>query len=335
MLRRRTTNPPLRTWAGMGVVGLACLAANLGLAIGSAAARDCKLIRLGSADLSVLNDRILVQVTINDHPARMLLDLASVATLVERRYVNPLGLQVRSLSSHALHYDNLPITQITELTSFGVGSLLFGKAGLFVFPDDAAPSAESEPIVGRVGMDALRDIDFELDFSNQKLNFYSPDHCTGAVVYWTDNYSSAELTRGPLGNYYFPIELEGKKVEASLSTLGETTRLGTQVTQRLYGFDENSKDVETQTDSAGHPVAHFRAMALTGRGITIRNAQIELVTGKADLCSLSTKFMVAHYEDCKGAEAPLRLGLNVARRLHLYFATKERVLYFSDAAATK
>jgi hypothetical protein len=36
-----------------------------------------------------------------------------------------------------------------------------------------------------------------------------------------------------------------------------------------------------------------------------------------------------------GGEPPLLLGLNVARHLHLYFATKEHVLYFSDAAASK
>ena len=43
---------------------------------------------------------------------------------------------------------------------------------------------------------------------------------------------------------------------------------------------------------------------------------------------------VAYYDRCL-EEAPLTLGLDVLRRLHLYFATHERVLYFSDAAAAK
>jgi hypothetical protein len=105
-------------------------------------------------------------------------------------------------------------------------------------------------------MDVLGNLDFELDFANNKLNFYSHDHCPGRVVYWTNTYSSAPITRGPLGKYYFPIELEGKKVEASISTVNPGTSLPTEVTRRQYGFDEKSPGIETDVSAAGDgPIA--------------------------------------------------------------------------------
>jgi hypothetical protein len=44
---------------------------------------------------------------------------------------------------------------------------------------------------------------------------------------------------------------------------------------------------------------------------------------------------VAQYYNCTGDEAPLHIGLNVLEKLHLYFATKENVLYFTAADAQK
>ncbi len=38
---------------------------------------------------------------------------------------------------------------------------------------------------------------------------------------------------------------------------------------------------------------------------------------------------------CRGTQATLYLGLDVLRQLHFYYATKEQVFYFSDAAASK
>jgi len=299
-------------------------------------AEDCNLKRLGSVDLTTVNDRIAVSVAVNGHPARMLLDVSDIATTIGSQYAQPLGLKVRLLRSGAtVNFGPTRITQSAALTSFAVGSVQFSSAEFFLFPSNHTPSADDEPLIGQLGMDVLGNLDFELDFANNKLNFYSHDHCPGRVVYWTNAYSSAPMTRGPLGNYYFPIELEGKMVEASISTTSPGTSLPTEVTRRLYGFDEKSPGIETETGAAGNAVAHYRAMALTGSGLTVKNARIELRTvPPGSHCSLRT-MGPARYEGCTGGEPPLLLGLNVARHLHLYFATKEHVLYFSDAAASK
>lgn len=316
---------------------LVCVLAMTGQLPAATGSQECNLKRIGSVNLTAVNDRIAVSVTVNGHPARMLLDVSDIATTIGGQYTQSLGLKVHPLlPGAAVNFGDTRITQSAALATFAVGSVPFSKADFFVFPSSRPPSTDTEPIIGQLGMDVLGNLDFELDFANGKLNFYLHDHCPGAVVYWTNTYSSAPMTRGPLGNYYFPIELEGKKVEASISTVNPGTSLPTEVTRRLYGFDEKSAGIETETSTAGGAVAHYRAMALTGNGLSVKNARIELRTSPpGSHCSLTTMGGPARYEGCMGGEPPLLLGLNVARHLHLYFATKEHVLYFSDAAASK
>jgi len=49
-------------------------------------AEDCNLKRLGSVDLTTVNDRIAVSVAVNGHPARMLLDVSDIATTINSQY---------------------------------------------------------------------------------------------------------------------------------------------------------------------------------------------------------------------------------------------------------
>jgi hypothetical protein len=80
-------------------------------------------------------------------------------------------------------------------------------------------------------------------------------------------------------------------------------------------------------------------MALSGSLLgnqKIRVAILEEAIPKS--CELTSRRIGAYYylgNECRGAEAPLLLGLDVVQHLHLYFATQEQVVYFSDAEASR
>ena len=318
-----------------GITALA-VAPNLAWSTDSAAAKSCPLSELGSIDFEIVNNQVLVPVTVDGHSAQMLLDTGDIATVLRSDDAQQFGLKVENLPAGAgVNFGSANITQFAHVASLEVGSVHFGKSELLLIPTRSG--AARGPWVGILGMNAFSKVDFELDFTQHKLKLYSQDHCPGAVVYWADQYSSAPLIRGPLGNYYFPIELEGKKIEAAISTAVGGNWLTTEVTRSLYGFDEKSPDIETRSNGVGGSVSQYRAMTLTGTGFQINNAQIGLVTSKRPNCSLGHggPGSAAMYTGCMGGEAPLKLGLDVAQHLHLYFATKEKVLYFTDAAAKK
>jgi hypothetical protein len=178
-------------------------------------------------------------------------------------------------------------------------------------------------------------MDIEIDFWNKKLNLYAQEHCPGAGVYWAKSYAFAPIRRGKLGNVFLPFELEGKKIQATLSTGSALTSLPTDLTKRMYGFDEHSPDVETKMDPAGHVQSQYRAMAITAPGLTLNNALVQLLPRRSS-CGLAVSTgpdHAAQYTDCMGDEAPLHIGLDVLEKLHLYFATKENVLYYTAADA--
>ena len=114
-----------------------------------------------------------------------------------------------------------------------------------------------------------------------------------------------------------------------MSTFGLTTTLTTDVTRQLYHFDDHSPGIESETDASGKTISHYRAMQLDAVGFKVTNAQITLLE-PLRLCHLGTRFGAAAYEVCT-AIPPLVLGLNVLKKLRVYIASKERVLYFTLA----
>jgi hypothetical protein len=94
-------------------------------------------------------------------------------------------------------------------------------------------------------------------------------------------------------------------------------------------------DVETEADAAGSTTAYYRAMKLRGEGIQIINAHITLIDRpQNDYCHLGSRSGAVAYEGCYGVH-PLQLGRNVLKKLRIYIATKEKVLYFTPADAAK
>ena len=319
---------------------LKLLAATLVLATASALAADPGPRRLGSADFSIVGDQIIrVQVTVNGHPATMDLALQNFATVINANYVEPLGLKARTAQSHVL-YGKTEISQYARLVGFSIGSMKVEDPPVYITPGDAPADASASrmPNIGVIGMDQLGATDYELDFANHKLNFYSPNHWHQQVVYWTDKYTSAPLTRTHFGGFVFPVVLEGKRIEAVISAVSAHSRIRTQALQAIFGVTAGQDDVQVETAAGGRTV-HYRTMTLSGLGLSDQKVRFDLIADDVDpTCILTSERTGAYYyqgEQCRGVEAPVFLGLEVIRNLHLYFAVNDQIVYFSDARAGK
>lgn len=274
----------------------------------------------------------LVPVKVNGQPAVMTLNMAAF-TMIWKKTADEMKLPRHPLPETVNLFDNgARITDYADLQSLFIGDVSFGKAKLIVIDRDVNPG-----IAGAIGMDVFARADFELDLAHDKLTLFSQDHCPGKVVYWTNEYSSAPFTISSTGALHFPMEIEGQKVETSLSPLSSASVLRADASRTLFDFDEFSPGVEVeQYTGAGTPSAHYRAMKITAPGLVISNSKIEL-RRYDDGCKLigTRKGKAANYgDDCDGVY-PLRIGRNVLQQLRIYFATKEKVMYFSGAEATK
>jgi hypothetical protein len=302
----------------------------------SAEAKDCQLKQYASLDLSGLRSGyLLVPVTIQGSRAFMILNTAYPFSSVTENAASRLALQIHRIPFGAeVRFGKKPIEKVATAKGFSLGNVQFNSADFMIISNDTfGPNPGDAQVIGILGMDVFAHIDVELDVANRKMNLFSQDHCPGRAVYWSKTYDSVPIRFGQLGEFYFPMELEGKKLETTLASGNSSTTLSTDATKKLYNFDSHSSDVETETDAAGRTTAHYRAMKLSGEGIQIVNARITLIDRpQNDRCHLGSRSGAAAYEDCLGIH-PLQLGRNVLTKLHIYIATKEKVLYFTPADA--
>jgi hypothetical protein len=301
----------------------------------AAETKDCGLKRYASLDLVLVGDGfVLVPVMIQGTRAYMALNLASGISNVTESAVNSLSLKAISMPNNiAVRANGKIVKKMVTASPFAMGEVHFKHADFLVFSKHDFGTFADAPVVGVLGMDMFGQVDIELDVAHRKLNLFSPDHCPGHAVYWSSKYDSVPIRIGSLGEFYFPMELEGKKLETTLSTSDRVTLLHTDAARELYHFDTHSPDVQTETDAAGNTTSQYRAMKLSGEGIDIFNAKISLVdTPSGSACRLSSRLGAATYDNCLGVH-PLSLGENVVSKLHLYIATKEKMLYFTQANA--
>jgi hypothetical protein len=270
--------------------------------------QDCSLKRYASIDLEESpNGHLLVPVTIEGARAFMLLNTDTLASTLSEAAVGRLAIQTHSSSIAAkTPTGETYIPKIATAKQFSIGSAQFKNRDFFVplnsvISITAQRDYSSAQVIGIIGMDVLANVDVELDLASRKMNLYSQDHCPNNVVYWSNVHDSVPIHLGPRGEFYFPMELDGKKIEATLSTWQATTTLSTDVTKKLYDFDSHSPDVESETDTAGKTIAHYRAMQLDAVGFKVVNAHITLIDPRIGHCHLGTRFGAAAYDNCEGS----------------------------------
>lgn len=318
-------------WTILGCIALLARAPPV-----AADSHKCGLTRYASLDLVMVGDsHLLVPVTIQGTRAYMALNMASPFSIVTEKAVRDFSLPTKSIPFNVgVHAGKSQVQQTATATPFAVGGLQFKSADFLIVPQFRfAANVADAPVVGVLGMDVFKQVDVELDAAHRKMNLFSQDHCPDHVVYWSAKYDSAPIRFGSLGEFYFPMELDGKKLETTLATSNAVTTLRTDATRKLFGFDSHSTGVETEMDPSGNATAHYRAMKLSGEGLEIINARISLVDPPGAGCYLSSHQGAASYDGCFGVH-PLALGQNVVSKLHFYIATKEKVLYFTPSNPT-
>jgi hypothetical protein len=299
----------------------------------SAGPAGCSLKALASVDL-VLGEDVLVPVTVQNRKAWMSLNTKAALSLVRSTAISDLNLPTKTVSPKRLGIDvnKNSVTQLAEFGPIAIGDVRIPRRLLLVNPNPASTaSIDENPIVGSLGMDVLWPFDFELDLAHKKFAIYSQEHCPGHVVSWSDNYAQIPMELSELGNVYFPVELDGRRINTSISATDLGTTLTSDAARRVFGLNAHSPNIEVQEDSAGHRKTYYQSKKLTSGALAFTDITIKIVPPSKDckLVGFDGSDTTARYELCFGVY-PLVLGRDVLEKLHLYFATREKVIYFTE-----
>jgi len=300
-------------------------------------AEDCALKRLATVELAEASDgAMLVPVTLANTAAYLVLSTAAPNSALQSAFAeeHKLSTGTEPNAFRIINGRTIP-ARYAVIDQFSLDRIQFLPSRVEIYPMSKIESQHADtPIAGYLGWDVLSHYDVELDLGHHRMSLYSPQHCLEHVVYWASAYDSTPIYKGGMGEPYFSMELDGHQLETALGTDRATTSLRTDVSKKLYKFDEKSSDVYQAADAGQEPKSYYRAMAINSHGLSVINAKINLVVIKDSTCNVTTKANITGYTGCFGPH-PLTLGRNVLAKLHIYLATQEGVMYFTPADAAR
>lgn len=283
-----------------------------------------------------------VAVTIDGTPETMLVDVGREATQLFETPANKLHLS--NQRGQFFDYSGRFSERTARIESFKLGSMEGGGFHVVVAPD---PDTASAPFNGIIGNDVMFRYDVDLDFAHQKLNFFTPEKCEGAGIYWSPStissvpivaYNGLEYAdRSPLprlGVTYVPVVLDGKTIVALLDTRSDKTFLNPDVAQKLFGLSTDGMEPVNVDDGGALIKAGTHTFSrLSFGGLTAGNVRVAI---PLDVMSQSTK--IFHATKILQDTFPIHeimpdmvIGMDILRHSHLYVAFNSARVYVSAA----
>src|SRR5262249_14711998 len=158
---------------------------------------------------------------------------------------------------------------------------------------------------------------------------FNTEHCEGKVVYWPfAALSIVPFEVDPAGRIKFPVELDGKPLQAVLDTGSASMSISAEVAKELFDIGLDSPGVE-KVDSNGTEVHQRKFKSLAMEGIAVGNPNIVIVPAESSGRAVrSAGSRVLGNSGPRPKAAPeMTMGMAMLGRLHVYIATAEKKLY--------
>ena len=194
----------------------------------TAAAGGCGAVRLGQTTVAAPGNTLIVTLLANETPLTLLLDTGAEATILTPAAAQRVGAQSPRVEFQRQMRGvggSLQTSEV-ELRSFTVGGVAIPWRRVRVAPVCVA-GLFSRPLDGVLGADSLSSFDVDLDLPNNRITFYGKQTCPGAVPTWTEPYVTIAAGRSRGDRLFFPVQLDGRKIDAFVDTGAQSTVLST------------------------------------------------------------------------------------------------------------
>lgn len=284
-----------------------------------AAGQECRLQTVASTPLQQarLFNQMATPVTISGKNLRFLVDTGSPTSIITEKVATELGLH-QSLradggvkmfggdeaksSVHVTHF-KISNTAMPDMDLAVMRTLRFNFGG--------------EQFDGLIGADILSRYDANFDFAAQTLTLFQPHPCDGREIQWQ---SSTKIEKVPFsgdnGRIIVPLKLDGKDMIAIIDTGASDSSLGAKIGMAKLALSPQSPGMIREGDAKDpDPIYRYTFRKMTLGGVALSDTQFRFIP-----------FSKAHW-----FFAGL-LGMPELKRLHLYIAYKEHMLYLTPAS---
>ena len=297
-------------------------------------AADCQLTRVASLDMTFTPEgRILVPVTINGTPEKMMIDTGAPATTLDPNVANDLGvIEQRIYQGFVFNSRGHQFQQMTVIHSLGLDQSHASELRALISPD---PLSHKKSFAGLLGADLLRHYDLEFDFAAHKFNLFSQDHCEGKVIYWpADAVAVVPLHIIATAQIELPVQLDGKDLLAMFDTGADDTYLDAKVAANVFNLKPGTADLKlVNTTTDGHGIYLHTFATLGFDGIAIGHPDVYLFEELGQQAAESSNLLGSRLGDVSPefGDVPLLLGMKEMQHFHIFLSYKEQKLYLTPA----
>lgn len=306
----------------MRVITLVFLSALAGLSAIRAEAADCnlKLVNTVPIKMAYEGQRVLVSVTINGTPKQFLLDTGGATTQISAEAADELKLPITDSNVKMLDLYGNASTRAVKVDSFILGRLRDKNTTLPIMT-----FRDNELFSGIFAADYMGKYDIELDFAGGKMNYFSPDHCPGKVVYWpTAAVAVVPILFGDMQHLVLDVSLDGHHLRAIIDTGAPSTTLYKAEAKRVFGLTDDSERFE-----------HI-FQKLSFEGLEVGNPHIQIIPDKTGSKDPNNSFVTGsrlhRIDDGDPTDPVMLIGMNILTKLRLYIAFSERKIYITPAS---
>ncbi len=148
------------------------------------------------------------------------------------------------------------------------------------------------------------------------------------MVYWTQQpYMALPFRLDDNKHILFTVTVDGRDMDALLDTGSDDAILRLDVARSMLGWNANLPELKC---SDGETYCRYPFKTLAFGGVSVANPNIEILPDR--LASLQ-EVGELHEKTGDMQEPPIIIGASILRKMHLYIAYGERVIYATGADA--
>lgn len=265
--------------------------------------------------------RVFMPATVNDRPVYFALSLGTGLPGMMDSAAKTLGLTPKRINGTGRFSPT--VTHFVTLDNLTVGGFRFASRAALVLPDPNTDPylLDGTLVAGPIGSTLFQRVDVELNLAERQMKLFKPFPCPGqSPVYWNQQAAKFPAHFDEAEALVFTLELNGKKVEASMLSGTRESTLDAEAARKFFGIESDS--------TADRPDTTFHPMSLTGPGLVIPENKVMLRQGGCELSANKRPYGSIGYKTCINS-VPLKLGVDLLMQMRIYVASARNTVYIT------
>lgn len=179
--------------------------------------------------------------------------------------------------------------------------------------------------------------DIDLNFAAHRFNLFSKEHCNGKVLYWRAPGMAALPFLVRDNRMTARVMLEGKELTAVIDTGSPVTLLRFDAADRLFGIAPGDAGLALVGDNHANDRQNLYAhdfKSLSFGEVALANPHVLLTRGTMLVQGSNPNARTGSLlkNDATEAQPDMIIGMDMLKLVHLYIATRERMLYVTQGS---